>query len=412
MEHRFDTLARSLVAEPIPRRSALRRIAGGLAALFVAPAALPALVGAAACQVDSDCAVANGTGACNGNGECAIVACDAGFANCDGVFESGCAVDTNGDPANCGACNNVCAAPNNASATCTNGKCGFACIPGFVQSGTQCVSSGGGGGAIPCTGGCAAANATTDCNHTTGMCFIATCNAGFADCDGNYANGCEVNTNTDTKNCGACGKVCPAVLNASATCAAGVCGFTCNAGFTLCNGACVDLKADAKNCGACGHACTAPEFGSATCTGGVCGFTCNAGFSPCGGKCVPTASFQTDKKNCGTCGNIGARTAVANATTTCTAGTCGFVCNAGFTNATGRAGELPDGTAKNCGACGQSFRRGDTCAPATHGPVAVCTDGQRSRDGFPLRRLQGERDHRLALVDHVRHQPFPRRPDL
>src|SRR5579864_3369512 len=35
------------------------------------------------------------------------------------------------------------------------------------------------------------------------------CPAGFADCDGNPANGCEVNLNTDSQNCGACGISCP-----------------------------------------------------------------------------------------------------------------------------------------------------------------------------------------------------------
>jgi len=36
------------------------------------------------------------------------------------------------------------------------------------------------------------------------------CNAGYANCDGNQANGCEVNLTSDSNNCGACGNVCPA----------------------------------------------------------------------------------------------------------------------------------------------------------------------------------------------------------
>lgn len=36
-----------------------------------------------------------------------------------------------------------------------------------------------------------------------------TCSSGTADCDDSSANGCEVNTNTDSNNCGSCGNKCP-----------------------------------------------------------------------------------------------------------------------------------------------------------------------------------------------------------
>jgi hypothetical protein len=35
-----------------------------------------------------------------------------------------------------------------------------------------------------------------------------TCKQGFADCDANPVNGCEVNLTTDPANCGTCGKAC------------------------------------------------------------------------------------------------------------------------------------------------------------------------------------------------------------
>jgi hypothetical protein len=34
------------------------------------------------------------------------------------------------------------------------------------------------------------------------------CNAGFGNCDGDWSNGCEVNLNTDSNNCGSCGNAC------------------------------------------------------------------------------------------------------------------------------------------------------------------------------------------------------------
>src|SRR5439155_23743754 len=91
--------------------------------------------------------------------------CGAGQACCNGVCT---ALNTT---SNCGACGHACAAPANATATCTNGACGYACL------------------------------------------------TGFADCDGQASNGCEVNLKTDSRNCGACGHVCPA----GKSCVNGVC---------------------------------------------------------------------------------------------------------------------------------------------------------------------------------------------
>jgi hypothetical protein len=45
------------------------------------------------------------------------------------------------------------------------------------------------------------------------------CAAGFGDCDGNAANGCEHDVSADRSNCGACGVVCPTGTN----CVAGGC---------------------------------------------------------------------------------------------------------------------------------------------------------------------------------------------
>ena len=51
---------------------------------------------------------------------------------------------------------------------------------------------------------------------------------------GCHAGTCR-DTQTDLSHCGACGNACPARANATSTCAAGACGFTCNAGFADCN---------------------------------------------------------------------------------------------------------------------------------------------------------------------------------
>jgi hypothetical protein len=103
------------------------------------------------------------------------------------------------------------------------------------------------------------------------------CQVGFGDCNGTRPDGCEINTNTDVANCGTCGSVC-ARANAVPTCASGACRVSrCNAGFADCNGNEADgceraVSADTSNCGGCGVVCSVGQ----TCVSGACfGRTCD-----------------------------------------------------------------------------------------------------------------------------------------
>ncbi len=84
----------------------------------------------------------------------------------------GCGIGTDVDINNCGACGNVCAQVANASVVCAGGKC-----------------------------------------------TIDSCDFGYADCDGVFENGCEVNTMTDGSNCGTCGTSCGGEACVTGTCA-------------------------------------------------------------------------------------------------------------------------------------------------------------------------------------------------
>ena len=53
----------------------------------------------------------------------------------------------------------------------------------------------------------------------SGMCGLGACAIGFADCNNNPADGCEVNILNDVNNCGTCGHVC----TGSQKCANGAC---------------------------------------------------------------------------------------------------------------------------------------------------------------------------------------------
>jgi len=97
------------------------------------------------------------------------------------------------------------------------------------------------------------------------------CNAGFLNCDTVGVNGCEVNGQTDAANCGSCGYQCalPSAIN---SCVAGQCRIaSCKAGFGDCDknqgtGCEANLKTDPANCGACGAACATGTW----CNGGTC----------------------------------------------------------------------------------------------------------------------------------------------
>jgi hypothetical protein len=135
-----------------------------------------------------------------------------------------------------------------------------------------------------------------------------------------------VDTRTDTKNCGACGKACGADAGGGGgawACVTGSCTLTCSGTKQACGGSCVDTQADTNHCGACGTACSG---GQQCCTGscastqtdpqhcGSCTTACSGGASDCcGGSCV---NKLTDRNNCGACGNVCA------GTSPCTNGKC------------------------------------------------------------------------------------------
>ena len=100
------------------------------------------------------------------------------------------------------------------------------------------------------------------------------CPTGYADCDGNKQNKCETNLQTNVNSCGACGKVC-SLSNATSACANGSCQVSaCSAGYSDCdrtasNGCEINIQTDTKNCSACGKACSLCHATS-SCVNGSC----------------------------------------------------------------------------------------------------------------------------------------------
>jgi Dickkopf N-terminal cysteine-rich region len=190
------------------------------------------------CAMSADCALPNASARCD-NQRCAVASCTSGFGDCNGAAGDGCEVRTSTDALHCGACNTRCAA---------------------------------------------AAHTTMGC--ASGRCVVSACEAGFADCDGDPDNGCEVDLANDPRHCGACRASCATANVAEAVCAESRCRILrCAAGWGDCdrtgtpsavasptaewaNGCEIDTTTDAANCGACGTRC---DTVTGLCTAGACG---------------------------------------------------------------------------------------------------------------------------------------------
>jgi hypothetical protein len=146
------------------------------------------------------------------------------------------------------------------------------CGAGFKPCGGQCVSVDDpayGCGPETCDA-CNVPNAGARCNRR-GACDVATCYAGFDDCDTDSKNGCETNVRTDPDHCTSCERRCPALRHAQRGCGDACTVWRCDEGFHDCNGAAsdgceIDTRSDVENCGRCGRACRPGE----SCRDGAC----------------------------------------------------------------------------------------------------------------------------------------------
>lgn len=274
----------------------------------------------------------NGQNVCSAS-TCNLI-CNAGFGNCDMNAANGCERPLNNDVNNCGACNNRCPMRANANATCTMGSCGFVCQPGFADCDRNPLN----GCEVDITtaancGVCGrmCGGATPLCNAMNGQC-VSNCAAPAMMCGGGCAN-----ISTDPTNCGMCDNVCPPVMGGNAICSGGACGFTCSMPFADCNlfdldGCEIDTSSDYENCGACRLVCPGAANATATCTGGSCGISCDFGYANCNANPGDGCEVFTtlDVNNCGACGNRCPMR--AHSMPSCLMGMCGFVCDDGWSD--------------------------------------------------------------------------------
>ncbi|MFO0608207.1 MAG: hypothetical protein U0324_33890 [Polyangiales bacterium] len=290
-------------------------------------------------------------------------------------------VDTNTAADNCGRCNNRCAAANAAS-TCAAGACAFTCNAGFADCDMNPANGCEADLSAPATCGscsnrCAGMNGTPTC--AAGVCGL-TCNPGFGNCDGNAANGCETATTTSASHCGMCGRAC-SNSNGTPSCVAGACQITCDTGYLDCDGnnanGCETLGLnDTANCGRCGTRCPTSQ----SCVRGSCTTVCAD--TMCGAACV---DLMTSATNCGTCGRVCSTT---NGTPRCVGGTCGIAtCNTGFANCDSNAANGCEAAIQtdvnNCGACANRCNFPNAASTCVGGACALgaCNPGFGNCDG-------------------------------
>lgn len=342
------------------------------------------------------CSDDNGTPECVG-GACQID-CSTGFEDCDGnPRDNGCEINTNTNAVMCGDCDTDCRdfASSNQSAYCDAGMCGATdCDPGVgdcdgdgvCSNNLNTVANCG-----ECGQGCAATNATVACVDQGGsnyQCEIATCVDGpslnYEDCDGQYANGCEVNVLTNVNHCGGCagggGQSCTALANntalhiASVFCDTGTCKVnSCTTGYADCDGSAangceVHTQSDDTRCGGCsatdanagsGENCN-DKWANANgnCNLGACEFTgCE---STNWGNCANglTDGCETDLRiteaHCGACGTV-CQTDSYTSSNTCTSKACFAVCNSNGAKCDADENNGCENIAtdaNNCGSCG------------------------------------------------------------
>lgn len=314
-------------------------------------------------------------------GQCACGAsspCSGTDAACCG----GACVGTSSDPDNCGGCGVVCD-PNrtNVSRSCNQGICEYSCKAGWGRCGADADAPGCNTDLLndinncgACGNACTATDGAAGVACVQGQCQVTSCLAGRDNCDKKYANGCEVDVTSDVNNCGTCAQTCDAVANGSPVCNGGQCKPNCNSGFADCDGifgtGCeIDTTKDTNHCGACGDVCSVPaNTSTVACSASTCQLgPCKAGYENCDHNYDTGCEINltNDINNCGACNNKCTR---PNSTVTnfgCSNSGCRILacqpnlgdCNHNF--ADGCEASLV--SSSNCGGCGYRCESGEIC---------------------------------------------------
>jgi hypothetical protein len=334
----------------------------------------------------TSCEVSNSQMACNA-GSCEVISCDGDFANCDGDASTGCEVDTSSNDDNCGSCGETCDAPDS-DTVCSDSSCEIvSCDAGFadcnddpsdgceVDIGSDADNCGG------CGQVCEPTNAKGMC--AAGSCEVDTCDPGFADCDGDAANGCEVDLATDPNHCGSCNNICD-LSGAAEACVSSQCTIaSCDPGYGDCDGddasGCeTNVHDDPTNCGSCGNSCDLAHA-SETCSGGNCAIdACDSGYGDCDSD--PSTGCEASLTTLTNCGSCGASCSLDNAYQTCSTGSCEITdCHSKYCNLNGLTSDGCEYSLDNNPSCSSSSYLGSINGDTGGGSSSVTVSGRGER---------------------------------
>lgn len=326
-------------------------------------------------------------------GSCLIASCNADSVDCNEQAEDGCEATLDAVE-HCGLCSHRCEL-SHATAKCSAGTCEVAsCDAGFAdcdeKSENGCeraldtVNDCGGCGVT-----CRVPNAVTQCS--SGDCEFARCEPGWGDCNedagrSSGGDGCETDLSSP-EHCGACGQACPS--NAP-YCSGGKCSaISCTAGTADCDADNVDCETDLRtvdNCGSCGAACGDVENATVSCSAqGTCEPSCNVGFASCDDSL--SNGCETDIRTLADCGACGVGCSFPNAASSCADGSCRLTsCNPGFGNCNGATDDGCEqrlNTLSDCADCGRACALANASVSCGSGScqVSSCNGGYGNCDG-------------------------------
>jgi len=340
------------------------------------------------------CTFASGIGDCS-TGTCTFDGCLDGWANCKNGTSDGCETHISSDPDNCNGCNLDCPADKT---ECSGGVCtGIVCtLPLADCTGSDTcntnlaqVANCGSCGNVCAFDGGVTPHGSLLCSMTSAAptwgCGVS-CQAGWANCDGNYKNGCEVDLRS-LSNCGACGQGC-SIPNASETCQNLTCQvLSCATDWGNCDGdpnTCETALDTTSHCGACATSCSFANA-TATCGGSPGARSCQLGscsdaiHKNCDNMAATgcETNTNTNASHCGACGLVCADLAHVS-TGTCQTGSCQITaCDTGWGDCNAQSGCETDITrVQTCGGCNIDC---DVTLP--HTATQTCGAGQTCQVG-------------------------------
>ena len=250
-------------------------------------------------------------------GVCNVTSCDSGWSDCDSEPSNGCEANLASSVANCGECFGSCYQPGVANAKCINRRCN---ITSCLANRADCDKDPATGCEADTTSSITCGRCGNNCNSfpqvlssycSAGKCVISSCLPGYADCDHNSSNGCEVDTTNSTDNCRQCGNNCSALPHVkTGSCSASSCSISCAGNYKDCdlnisNGCEVDISSTPTNCGSCGYNCNRlPRVSATICNQSSCVInSCALGWSDCDAEASNgcEANLASNVVACGSC---------------------------------------------------------------------------------------------------------------